>query len=74
MNKEELESLKRKSLELKDCRKELELYKIALKMACKDNISPDKNIKHFSHFELDKIRSLRDFYINKAKEVKGYEL
>lgn len=74
MNRKEEYIFVVKCQELKDCRKELELYKIALKMACKDNISPEKNIKHFSPFELEKIRSLRDFYINEAKEIKGYEL
>lgn len=33
MNKEELANLKRKSKELKEVRKELEVYKVALKIA-----------------------------------------
>lgn len=56
MNKEELISLKRKSKDLKEVRKELEVYKVALKLAC----------LNFG-FGVERTRYLRDFYINEAK-------
>lgn len=56
MNKEELINLKRKSKELKEVRKELEVYKLALKISCTNSCYGGKGT-----------RKLRDFYIKEAK-------
>lgn len=56
MNKEELISLKRKSKELKEARKELEVYRVALKLVCNDFGYSTKNA-----------RILRDTYIKVAQ-------